>query len=446
MSDILRDLLGLSSQSKSNLGKWVGKLKSIATFFSDAIDAVKDTSAVEAIARSVPWAEAAGTAFTEAVPVVKFAATLFTELTKEQDPHVLGFLACTLAYQRSVEEAMNWAGIPDQAKNAKNELKPKLAELEPSADVDFKKFSFSTALEHEFIRRADHAFTSYLEAVGYNESEKRDLLNRVHLRFVGNLKMILSNGKLKGRFEPFTQLMELGTKEELAYDTILSHVNYQRWLFEEAPVFRKEPFALSDIYIDSECGKLTWGEIQTDAEQTPGAKPERIDPFAEGCGGRHDLLEVVLALIGESNFDEAIVIQGAAGSGKSTFTLKLCSVLEKEGLYPIRVRLRDLPLDRHLVEALPKALFPPDRELPPASRGSGCDDPFLGGKIFDETTNFRGSTICPYVLMLDGWDEISISATEGFKVRIARMLDQVRSQFLHRQSRIKCSKRPQSTI
>jgi Response regulator receiver domain len=41
-----------------------------------------------------------------------------------------------------------------------------------------------------------------LEDASYNEVERRELLNRVHRRFVGNLKTILSDGKLKGDLSP----------------------------------------------------------------------------------------------------------------------------------------------------------------------------------------------------------------------------------------------------
>jgi hypothetical protein len=138
-----------------------------------------------------------------------------------------------------------------------------------------------------------------------------------------------------------------------------------------------------------------------------------------------------MAIIGDATFNDAIVIQGVAGAGKSSLTLKLCSELRQEGLHPIRVRLRDLQLDRHISEALPRALFPPDRDFPPNWQAhSRPEDFFLNGKIFDEKTIYRGSEICTYVLILDGWDEISISAAEGFKLRISKMLDELRSEYL----------------
>ena len=136
-------------------------------------------------------------------------------------------------------------------------------------------------------------------------------------------------------------------------------------------------------------------------------------------------------LIGDPKLRDAIVIQGVAGSGKSSFTLKLCSELIREGLHPIRVRLRDINLSRPVVEALPRALFPSDRYAALDVQASPRpDDLFLGGSIFKEKTTFRGTDICPYVLILDGWDEISISATTGFKVRVTNMLSELRSEYL----------------
>jgi hypothetical protein len=437
MSKDLRARLGLSDYDKEGAGKTIGALKGIADFFSEAVEAVKDNDAVEAIAKSVPWwAEATGTALAEALPPVKFVLKLFKELTKEDDPQILGLLASTLAYQRSVEETLRWAGVPKEAKKVSADLKRELAALAPAEDINFKDFSFTYALQHDFVRNSDLIFKRYLDGVGYNESQARQIQNRVHRRFVSNLKAILSNGKLKERFEPFTQLMELGTGEEASYNAILSHIEYQRWQFEEAPLFGKEPFALAHVYIDTECGVLRWQEICDGSQgaeySTTRPLRERVEPFSEKSGGRRDLLGVVREFMADPKFRDAIVIQGAAGSGKSSFTLKLCAELEREGLYPIRIRLRDLSLDRHITESLPKALFPPDYDLPGKSRGRTHDDPFRNGAIFKETTNFGGAEICSYVLILDGWDEISISASEGFKVRVGRVLEQLRAEYLQR--------------
>lgn len=273
----------------------------------------------------------------------------------------------------------------------------------------------------------------------------------VHRRFVPNLRLILSNSKLQKRFRPFFDLIQLSS-DFSAYDALARHVQYQRWLFEEANVFGREPFSLQEVYIDTECGSLRWGEIKGSLERTSdgaAGRDEVADPFSEKWGGRAPLLDRVIRFLQDPAFFDAVVIQGAAGSGKSSFTLKLCAHLEREGLYPIRVRLRDLSLNDPLDEALPRALFPPDRELPTRFQGGAGEDPFRRGAIFREKTQYGTATICPYVLILDGWDEISISATEGFKVRVARMLEEVRATYLRNTAttvRVILTGRPSSAV
>jgi hypothetical protein len=43
-----------------------------------------------------------------------------------------------------------------------------------------------------------------------------------------------------------------------------------------------------------------------------------LDPFDEQNGGRADLLQTVTDYIGKPDFRDAIVVQGPAGSGKSS--------------------------------------------------------------------------------------------------------------------------------
>jgi hypothetical protein len=431
MSNTLMEKLSLSQQEKSRLGKRLSKIKSVSKFLSDAIDAFKDTSLPSAIAKAAPWAGMIGKAAGEIVPPVKFAIAVVEKLTTEHDPEALGYFACTLAYQRGIQQTVDTLEVPIVSKKEERELAAKVNGLKSGIDdVSMKDFSFGNALSHPFIKKADEALRTYSDVMGYSATQSRQLVSGVHTRFVGNLKTLLSHGKLKERFEPFTQLMELGTGEQQAYEALYEHAEYQRWQFEEDPVFKKEPFALAHIYVETECGKLLWGEINSPVGQKSRKNMEReqVDPFSEKWGGRHDLVETVLELIGDSSFREAIVIQGIAGSGKSSFTLRLCSELIKEGLRPIRVRLRDLQLDKHVSERLPEAVLLEEKD-----RRTGQlrpDDLFLGGDIFKEETVFRGARICPYILILDGWDEISISATEGFKVRVSKMLDEIRSQFL----------------
>ena len=415
-----------SSQDKRFLGEGVERIKTVTDFLSDAVEGMKDTDFPAAVAEAAPWAGLVGEAIAEALPPIKFVLKLYEKLTKEHDALVLGYFACTLAYQRAVEEAVTWIGRPEQARGVPKDIRAQLDSYEPS-DVDLGGFSLANALEHEFVAAADRALLEVVRPVGYGESQITALLTRVHERFVAVLKELLTNGETAERFRPFKELMELDTRERQAYDALYAHARYQHWLFEEKAVFEREPFALKHVYIDTECGRLTWEEIRFGQTERSG---KRVDAFSEEWGGRHSLLEQVLDLIADPWFRDAIVIQGVAGAGKSAFTLRLCAELLDQGLRPIRIRLRDLRLDVHVKDALPKAVRL-DEEPPRDTVGKPRpDDLFLDGKIFKSSVPFRGHAICPYVLILDGWDEISIASAEDFKSRVARMLEQVRSEYL----------------
>ena len=70
-----------------------------------------------------------------------------------------------------------------------------------------------------------------------------------------------------------------------------------------------------------DCGDLAWGRIE-DSHRRPTSGPDgrttALDPFRDrpDHGGRSPLLERVLGLIGDKDFQDAIVLQGFAGSGK----------------------------------------------------------------------------------------------------------------------------------
>src|SRR5262245_1424849 len=98
MAKSLVDRMKLTQEEKQNASQTLSRIKSITDFFSDIVDAVKDTDYPKAIAEAVPWAGIVGESIAEAVPPIKFALKLFEGLTKDHDPEVLGHLACTLAY------------------------------------------------------------------------------------------------------------------------------------------------------------------------------------------------------------------------------------------------------------------------------------------------------------------------------------------------------------
>ncbi|HEX9983920.1 MAG TPA: pentapeptide repeat-containing protein [Thermoanaerobaculia bacterium] len=422
--------LGLSQQDQRSLAKTVGRVKTINEFFADAVDGLKGIDFVEAAQKASPWLAAIGSSVADVVPAVKFVVKLFEKLTAIDDPASLGLLAYTVAYEQAVLQAVRAVGRPAGAAGETKVLSEKLrsvADAMPEEILDFTRVSFGSLLAHPFITHADLILEDSAGAVGYTERQRRELTNEVHQRFTVHLKTLLSHRDTAAKFEPFTRFLELRGGDAPAVVALMEHAQYHRALFQERPVFGKEVFALSHVYVDTECGKLPWGQIREGGEDG-----ERADPFDERWGGRHRLGRTVLELIADPKFRDAIVIQGVAGAGKSAFTQWLAAELVRQGLRPIRILLRDVRLERTrpVAEALAEALRYGDE----AERGTFSyprpDDPFLGGSIFKERVGFGNASICPYVLILDGWDEISISVAEGFKLRLNRMLEQLRGEFL----------------
>lgn len=417
---------------KAQVGSTVSKLKTVHEFLADLTEAVEDLDVVEAIGRASPWAEAVGKSLGDALPPVRFALKLFAELGKVDDPGELGYLAATLAFQRSVEQALTLNAFLTPDKTVREASVRELRRETPPEEYDFTRFSFGEALDHPFVKDAEKYLSSSARALGLDDSDERELLNQVRIRFVPNLKGILSHGSTRERFAPFRDLMTIDTAESRAYSALLEHIDYQRWLFEEKPVLGTEPFTLRDVYVDTDCGIKEWREIKELVDNRV-----IVDLFAEEHGGRQPILETILALLGDPDFRDAIVLQGVAGSGKSALTLRLAWELVRLGLRPIRIELKHLdtreaaPID----EALPEAvqLTETDR-CPDANRLNFGKGLFLDDKIFNESVGYRQAKICPYVLILDGWDEISVGASEGYQQQVARMLDSIRRRYLEQRA------------
>ncbi|MFL6215859.1 MAG: pentapeptide repeat-containing protein [Blastocatellia bacterium] len=420
----MNSLTTSQGDGKRRAGRRVKGVKSVTDFFSDAVEGFKDTAFVTAIVKAAPWAGIASEAAAEVLPPLKFFIKIADELTKETDPEKLGLTACTIAYQRAVEKAFKSESAPTAEKHAIAEAKAQLDLLPSCEEVDISTLSLANPLEHEFIERANLHLQTVAIKVGYGESQVDKITAQVQDEFQHCLTLLLSDGKTAEKFEPFKTYLELGGGEERqARKALAAHANYQRWLYEEAPVLGRSPFALKHVYIETECGKLTWGEIKPD----PRAAATRLNPFSEEYGGREPLVETVLDLIASPDLKEAIVVQGMAGAGKSSFTLRLCDELLKRHLHPIRIRIKDLSFDTHIKDALPKAvLFGDDKyheAVPPVS------NLFLDYHILGERGVGKYEHVCKYVFIFDGWDEISQS-DRGFQQKVAQMLDQINGHFL----------------
>jgi hypothetical protein len=257
---------------------------------------------------------------------------LVDEVAKNNDPETLGLLACSLAYQRSAALALAQQGEPGNRIPFQHSLQSAKDCLEKlKISVNLAGFFLEAPLAHPFVWQADDSLSLVVRNTGYTEMEWRRIQLRVHDQFRADLVEVLSHGETASRFEPFTKRLSLGDNAA-AYTALNAHIERQRWLFENRPVLNIEPFTLSDVYVDTDCGKLLWKDFPNPHDSKRTARGEKFDPFSAEFGGRQPLLETVLNYFRDPRFSDAIVVQGVPGCGKSSFTLRLANVLRREGL------------------------------------------------------------------------------------------------------------------
>ncbi len=463
MTSKLVKILGLTTKEQESIAKTTGCLKTVSEFLNDIVKATEKIEFLKAISECTPWwLQVVAASAAEAAPPIKFLISLASKLGKIKDPNQLAYIAFTTAFQRSVEKALLTVGPPSNKSNKDPSWVPSKIISAPGESLLFNNYSRSDPFNHPFLKNSIDLLIESMEVAGYSKSEIRKIQNEVVIRFPGCLKALVSHPQTREKYAAFLEAIQYGDLETRVWEAWQDHIEFQRYQFEEAYVFGEEPFSLSEIYVETECGLISCGElwdmakneqnVNTTTQQTQKSHHRKSDPFHEACGGRHDLLTSVMNLIGEKSFRDAIVVQGPAGSGKSAFTLRLAMELQRSGLMPIRIRFRDIPLHAiNIEDALPEAVrfWDPDQrydDLPPARP----DELFLNMALFDQSVKFKNATICPYVLILDGWDEVSVAAQKGFAVRINEILSQIRDRFLNRINRpiirIILTGRPSNTV
>ena len=427
MSTKLASILELNSVESEALEKPAANLTSLSEWFTETIEAVKETPIFEHLGSF-------GEAAKEWSSTVKAIGKLIEKFTKERSPLTLGWLACTIAYRRAATEAIRQFGrpaarIPFSGQVASDRLKNLRLE-DPSI---MERFSLTSASAHPFVRAADEGLLVTLEIAGYDQAERRNLLRTVRGSFKATLQELLS-GESKEKFAAFTQWLQLDTDDQRLDAALLAYGELQRSELEDQPVLGIVPFAVNDIYIETQCGTLEWRRI----------RDELTDPFSEKSAARKDLLLTVSELLSDPTFKDCIVIQGAPGAGKSTFTKKLSTRLQSEGLIPIRIPLQHLRVDLNLFDAVQDVVA----RFSGKTFGTFRRD-ILAERVFSEKVPFGRADISPYVFIFDGWDEISLSAAEGFQQRIHRLLDSIRQTFLNQNRnavRVVLTGRPSSAV
>jgi uncharacterized protein YjbI with pentapeptide repeats len=402
-----------------------GRLRGVHEFLVEALEALGDArfaSAVEALNAVAPWTGALLDATAASLPPVKFLLKLFEGITELSDPNELGELACTLAFQRAVEQAIpEVLGLKPPRSAARRQIGKRLA-----GSYDFTTFTWEGALRHPFVVDAVAALEEFGSCLGFDGAWSVRLQREVQARFVTNLKGILSHGKTRERFGPFGDRLELGTSDSVLKRALLDHADTQRWQFEERPVLGAEPFPLADVYIQPQCTVLDW-ELLGKQRQSPSA-PELP---------RVSLYDAVIGTFGDRSYRELLFVQGPAGSGKSSFTLALAASLIRAGMTPLRVELKHLDSrpDLPLLDALARALECSDTARFPdrprfLAQSSDYERDFI--QLFDEEVTFQGLSVCPYVLILDGLDELPLSGNHNYLERLRRLLSDLKETLIRR--------------
>ena len=428
----LADLFGMDPKTEREVAESIGEVRSFTEYASDLAEAVGKSEFLPALRSVAPgWATAVGQSAGESLPLAKFALKLAEKLPDKPGAKQLGILACTLALERAASQALMVQGPPanrvpmiDSIKEAKAKVK-KLRVDDPEI---LRGFSLDQPAAHFFVWQALDALRLPFAALGYSEAEIRSVGAGIRQDFKTELKDVLSEPASKEKFAPFVQWTQMGAEEDRAYYALQTRMAQQREEFHFRPVMGSEPFTLSEVYVETDCGELEWKIIRGDGKTAP------VDAFQEKHGGRRTIISAVLDYMGRAKFRDAVVIQGGPGAGKSCFTLRLSDQLAKEGLCPLRFRIRDLHrMDLPLLDALSAAITDPEELTAEPSRVPKPSHALMEGKIFDEDVTFGDARISRYVLILDGWDEVS-TAEKDYQSQVHDLLQRVRTEVLPHQS------------
>jgi hypothetical protein len=145
-------------------GDWLGQLESLMPWLADTAEVIGEN-----------------------VPVVKAFIKIGRKLTEQKHPYVLGAIACTLAYREAVRKALTGgdsALLYQQTGKLKAEVSQRIRALAPPKASDLSTFALSDAPNHEFIMRADAAFTELLRAAGASHDQEAKIFNAQHDAFV----------------------------------------------------------------------------------------------------------------------------------------------------------------------------------------------------------------------------------------------------------------------
>ena len=291
--------------------------------------------------------------------------------------------------------------------------------MPPAEAANLNTFDFETALHHPFVHRANEILRTFLQAANFDEEQQIEAINLTQRGFLSQLRLVLTNDRTAKRFEPFKNVIEMGAAQARAENALLIHAKYQVAQFAARPLFNSEPYALKDVYAEMQCAKLSWREMR-----------QGLNPYEQVP---RDLLATTLELIRDKAFNDVIVVQGAAGAGKSSFTLRLCAELWERGFLPLRVRMKRLRLSDSLYASIGKALELEDEdkldEMPDVDKES------LLNRALLRTPYAGDGALAQCVLIFDGWDEMELTDNRAFREQVRELVTELRRQLLDGQER-----------
>jgi hypothetical protein len=271
----LTRLLDLNSEANDQVAEGAEKLKTATEFLGEAAERLADPlsgSLADIVENALPWVGDIADAVGDAVPPVKAILKIVGLLARETDARVLGLLAFSLAYQAAVAEAVKAIEHdPSLCAQISNHVSPRAvrqtinAKSDHDSPEDFDGFRLQSALAHKLAKRADLALQQVAEAAGYSEALRRDLVQRVHRRLVDQMRAIISDGRVKEKFDPLVRFMSMDSRTYSTHDAIDRHIRYQLWRFNHAPALGREGTMsvvcpLREIFVPLDCGVMTWGK------------------------------------------------------------------------------------------------------------------------------------------------------------------------------------------